>query len=144
MDFNDGIKLRGTIHIVGKHADGITFCERTIHNTVTAAGKNAVAGLIVTDVSGTAFDSMAIGIGTPSATALGSESTTNGGARRYGANVVGTVPTSGTAQWVSTFTFTGSLAITEEGIFNSSTAGAGTMLASQSFAAINVIATDTF
>jgi hypothetical protein len=141
--FSEYLKLRGTINLVAKHSNGVTFCERTIHNTVTTAGKNAVAGLIVTDVSGTAFDAVAIGVGTPGTTALGSESVTNGGTRRSGVNVTGTVPTSGTAQWVTTFTFTGALAITEEGIFNSTTSNAGTMLASQSFSAINVIATDT-
>ena len=93
--------------------------------------------------SGTAFTAMAIGIGTPSTTALGSESTTNGGTRRSGGNVTLTIPNTSTAQWVSTFTFTGSLAITEEGLFNSGTSSAGTMLASQSFSVINVINTDT-
>jgi len=97
------------------------------------------------DISGTAFDYIAIGTGTPSTTALGGEATTNGGARRGGANVTGTRvttdTTNDTAQLVTTFTFTGNLALTEEGIFNA--AAAGTMLASQSFAALNVADGDT-
>lgn len=137
------VKLKGTITLVARHANGKIFAKRTIKNTVTAAGKAVVAALMVGDVGGTAFDAIAIGVDTPSTTALGSESTTNGGARRSGANVTGTVPSGSTGQWVTVFTFTGALAITEEGIFNNATAGAGAMLASQTFAAINVANTDT-
>ena len=46
-------------------------------------------------------------------------------------------------QWVKLFTFTGSFAITEEGLFDNNTSG-GNILASQSFSAVNVVATDTF
>ena len=137
----DNLTMKGVIHFLGKHADGTIFCDKTIYNTVTAVGKNQMA--LLAYGSGTAFTAIAIGVGSPSTTALGSESSTNGGTRRSGANVTETIPVSGTAQWVTTFTFTGALAITEEGIFNSASTGAGTMLASQSFSAINVIATDT-
>jgi hypothetical protein len=97
------------------------------------------------DVGETGIDYIAVGVGTPSATALGSESTTNGGTRRGGANVTGsnetTTLTGDTAQFLTTFTFTGALVLTEAGLFNGS--GANTMLASQSFAALNVADTDT-
>lgn len=139
------IKLCGEIHFLLKNKDGVVKEERTIQNTITTLGKAAIAGLMLADVGGTAFDYIAIGVGTPSDTALGSESTTNGGARRGAANVTGTqvttTLTNDTAQWVTTFTFTGALAITEEGIFNA--ASTGTMLASQTFSAINVADTDT-
>ncbi len=139
------IKLSGEIRLVLKDKKGNLKEDRVIKNTITAVGKAALAGLLLADVGGTAFDYIAIGTGTPGATALGAEATTNGGARRGGADVVGsrvtTVVANDTAQLVTTFTFTGSLAITEEGIFNA--AAAGTMLASQTFAALNVVDGDT-
>ncbi len=143
---NDTIKLSGEIDLLLRDMYGNLKEERHIKNTVTAAGKTMLAGLMLIDVSGTAFDYIAIGTGTPTATALGVECSTNGGARRGGADVVGTVVSIGTgtnngSQWVTTFTFTGALAITEEGIFN--LAAAGTMLASQSFSVLNVANGDT-
>ena len=136
----DNCKLSGEINLLLKDKNGKVKLNRTIKNTITDAGKAALAGLLLLDVSGTAFDYIAIGVGSPSATALGSESTTNGGTRRGGADVVGTRVTTtvanDTAQFVTTFTFTGALAITEEGIFQVSTGSI--MLASQSFAAVNV------
>lgn len=138
-------KLVGTLELVLKDKHGKIKERRVIKNTITSAGKAALAGLMITDVGGTAFDYIAIGIGTPGATALGSEISTGGGSRRGGANVTGTrvttTVTDDTAQLVTTFTFTSSFAITEEGIFNA--ASSGTMLASQSFSAVNVVSGDT-
>ena len=111
-------------------------------NTVTTVGKKASAD----QIGGTTTSpvtAIAIGVGTPSATALGSESTTNGGSR--GAATVTnqtTTLTGDTERWVKTFTFTGSLALTEEGLFDNNTSG-GIMLASQTFSAVNVVNTDT-
>lgn len=111
-------------------------------NTITSVGKQISAQ----QVGGTTtapVTAIAIGVGTPSATALGSESTTNGGSR--GAATVSnqtTTTTGDTERWVKTFTFTGSLALTEEGLFDNNTSG-GNMLASQSYSAVNVVNTDT-
>lgn len=99
-------------------------------NTVTTVGKAAIAAAIpVTHI--------ALGVGTPSATALGSESTTNG-ASRAAATVTAetTSTTDDTAQYYKEFTFTGSLALTEEGLFTASSGG--TMVASQTFSTLNV------
>jgi hypothetical protein len=113
--------------------------------TITAAGLAEIAALSVADVGGDGWDYIAVGVGTPGATTLGSESSTNGGARRGGADVTGTRITTttanDTAQFVTTFTFTGALALTEAGLFNA--AEAGNMLASQSFDAVNVVSGDT-
>jgi hypothetical protein len=113
--------------------------------TITAAGLAEIAALSVADVGGDGWDYIAVGVGTPGATTLGSESSTNGGARRGGADVTGTRTTTttsnDTAQFVTTFTFTGELALTEAGLFNA--AEAGDMLASQSFSAVNVVSGDT-
>ncbi len=111
-------------------------------NTITNVGKKIAADQTggTTTVPVTAI---AIGIGTPTATALGSEITTGGGAR--GAATVSnqtTTTTGDTERWVKTFTFTSSFAITEEGLFDNNTSG-GNMLASQSFSVVNVVNTDT-
>lgn len=111
-------------------------------NTVTSVGKKIAAD----QVGGTTtapVTAIAIGVGSPSSTALGSESTTNGGGRGAATVTNQTTSTTGdTERWVKTFTFTGSLALTEEGLFDNNTSG-GNMLASQSFSAINVVDTDT-
>lgn len=141
----DSIKLYGEIRLVLRDKNGNKKLERVIKNTITDAGKAGLAALALVDVGGTAFDYIAIGTGTPGATALGGEITSGGGERRGGANVTGTrvttTVTNDTAQLVTTFTFTGSFAVTEEGIFNA--AASGTMLASQSFSAVNVVSGDT-
>lgn len=111
-------------------------------NTITTKGKEVTAkqlgGTTTTPVT-----AIALGIGSPSATALGSEITTAGGQRGAATVTNTTTDTTGdTEQWVKTFTFTGAFAITEEGLFDNNTSG-GNMLASQSFSAIGVVNTDT-
>lgn len=111
-------------------------------NTITSVGKQ-ISAQQTGGTTSTPVTAIAIGVGSPSATALGSESTTNGGSR--GAATVSnqtTTTTGDTERWVKTFTFSGSLALTEEGLFDNN-ASAGNMLASQSFSAINVVNTDT-
>ena len=111
---------------------------------ITNAGMAEVAGLIGTDTTGdvTAFDYIAIGTGTtaPSATdtALVSEQQR---AAATGTRVTTTV-TNDTLQLVKdAFSFSGSYAITEVGVFNASTGG--TMLSRSTFSAVNVTANDT-
>lgn len=111
-------------------------------NTVTTRGKQICAD----QVGGTAttpVTAIAIGIGTPTSTALGSEITTNGGARGAATVTNQTTTTTGdTEQWVKTFNFTGTFAVTEEGLFDNNSSG-GNMLASQSFSAVNVVSGDS-
>ncbi len=110
-------------------------------NTITDVGKKIAADQIGGTTT-TPVTAIAIGVGTPSATALGSESTTNGGSRGAATVSNETTTTAGdTEQWIKTFTFTGALALTEEGLFDNNTSG-GLMLASQSFSVINVVNTD--
>lgn len=111
-------------------------------NTITSVGKQ-IAAQQLGGTTTAPVTAIAIGVGTPTTTALGSESTTNGGSRGAATVTNQTTTTTGdTERWVKTFTFTGSLALTEEGLFDSNTSG-GNMLASQSFSAINVVNTDT-
>jgi hypothetical protein len=115
-----------------------------LHNLVVNAGLAGVASRINGAGGEAAFTYIAIGTGTtapaPTDTALQSEITTGGGARAAATTSRVTTDTpNDTAQNVVTFTFTSSFAVTESGVFNA--AGpppAGTMLARQTFAAINV------
>ena len=126
--------------------EGKVIEERTINNTVVNAGKAQVAGLLLTDVGGTAFDYIAIGTGTTGATAtdtsLESEISTGGGERTAGTGTrTTTTVANDTAQLVATFTFTSSFAVTESGVLNA--ASSGTMLSRQTFGAINVVSGDS-
>lgn len=112
-------------------------------NTITTVGKQVCAQQLGGTTS-TPVTAIAIGIGSPGATALGSEITTNGGARGAATVTNTTTTTTGdTEQWVKTFTFSGSFAITEEGLFDNNASG-GNMLASQSFSAVNVVSGDQY
>lgn len=115
-------------------------------NLVTTVGKGIIAGQ-VNGVTTAPVTAIAIGVGTTAAnaadTTLESESTTNGGARGAATCTRQTTTTTNdTSRWVKTFTFTGSLAVTEEGLLDNNTSG-GNLLARQVFAAVNVVDTDT-
>lgn len=115
-------------------------------NTITNVGHAAANGRMSNQGGYNPSTNLAIGTGTQgspaTATALSAEITTLGGARAAAtASQVTTSVTNDTTQLVKTWTFTGSFAITEEGIFDSASVG-GNMLAYQSFAAINVVTTD--
>lgn len=115
-------------------------------NLITNAGLAIVAGQI-NGATTAPVTAVAIGIGTTSAnatdTALESEITTNGGQRGAGtASRVTTTATNDTAQLAKTFTFTGSFAVTEEGILDNNTSG-GNLLARQVFSAVNVVSGDS-
>lgn len=121
---------------------GFWTTQPIITNTITSVGKQ-IAAQQTGGTTTAPVTAIAIGTGTPSSTALGTEITTGGGSR--GAATVSnqtTTTTGDTERWVKTFTFTSSFAITEEGLFDNNTSG-GNMLASQSFSAVNVVNTDT-
>lgn len=121
-------------------------------NLVPTAGKAAVASRINGSGAEAVFDKIGWGTGTTSPaagdTALQTEVTTSGGAAS-GVHVVSsatvsrvtTTVTNDTAQFVGTVTAAGTIAITESGIFNAATNG--TMLARQTFTAINVVSGDS-
>lgn len=120
------------------------------HNLITNVGHKGANGRMSNQGSFGVFSTLAIGIGTTAATisdtALGSESTTGGAARAVAATIsqVTTNVSNDTTQLVKTFTITATLAISEEGIFDTTTAPAsGNLLAKQVFATINVSTGDT-
>ena len=139
------IGVRGEVSYVLTDKDGKVKEEKKVTNQIQNLGLAAIASLIATDnpQSETAFDYMAIGSGNGQLvtdTALATEITTAGGGRRGGADVVASSATTtvanDTVQFVTTWSFTGPLSITEAGILNATPAG--TMLAYQDFSVINV------
>jgi hypothetical protein len=112
------------------------------HRAITAVGMANMAGLLLTDVGGTAYDYVAIGTGTGGAvvgdTALG----TQRGVRQHGTGTRITVTqTNDTAQLVAVFsqaidaTLTGTDQITEVGVFYDAAGVTVSMLWRQTFAA---------
>lgn len=128
--------------------NGQIVLRRSLRNTITNVGHAAANGRMSNQGSYSPFVNIALGVGTQgsptTATALASESTTNGGGRSAAtASQVTTSVTNDTTQLVHTWTFSGSLALTEEGIFDSASASSGSMLAYQSFSVINVVNGDS-
>lgn len=125
---------------------GVWSNKPIIDNLVVTRGKQIIAEQL-NGVTTAPVTAIAIGVGTTAAaagdTALESESTTNGGARGAATCTSQTTDTTkDTSQWVKTFTFSGTLAITEEGLLDNNTSG-GNLLARQVFSAINVVDGDT-
>ena len=114
-----------------------------LKNTITNVGHAAANGRMSNQGAYSPFVNIALGVGTQAtpatSTALASESTTLGGGRgAAAATQTTTTVTNDTTTLIKTFTFSGNLALTEEGIFDSAVASSGSMLAYQSFAVINV------
>jgi len=109
-------------------------------NCMTNAGFAEVAGLMLTDVGGTAFDYIAIGTGTNAAAATDTALQTEIKRKAGTGTRVTTTVTNDTAQLTATFSsadgLSGSSAVTEVGMFNASSSG--TMLMRQTFAAENM------
>lgn len=136
------VKLREvTTYFTIRDSLGCIVETRKLKNTITNVGHAVANGLMSNQGSYGFATFLAIGIGTQSAagaTALNSEITTAGGARANGtASQVTTTVTNDTTSLTHTWTFTGGFAITEEGILTATSAGS--LLAYQTFAAINVV-----
>lgn len=125
------IKHNVKIELIG--ADG-RVKETRISNTVTTAGKNAIADQLLASPSLAKPQYMAIGTGTPSGTALGAEVARAAfSTLTRSTNVVTAVGNYAAG--------TGTGTITEEGIFDA--ASVGNMHFSSSFGAITKGASDT-
>ena len=137
---------RENVKLVLTDKDGNIKDTREYSNLVTNAGLAGLASLLNGAGGEAAFTYLAIGIGTTAAvaadTTLDSEITTVGGERASAtASRTTTTVTNDTARLLHTWTFTGSLAITETGALNA--ASAGTLLNRSVFAAVNVVTTDS-
>ena len=118
---------------------------KSVSNLVTNAGKAAAAGLLTGDITDY-FDYIAVGTGTTAAaltdTTLETETAASGLSRAASTNSRTTTDvTNDTAQFVKAFSVSGTVAVTESGVFSASSGG--TLLARQTFSAINVVSGDT-
>lgn len=121
--------------------------KMVLPNKIVNGGAKRFADLVGGTNTPVAMTALAIGTGTTAAagtdTALQTEITTNGGGR--GAATISNTTTSitgDTEQFQKTWTFTGSFAVTEEGILDNNTSG-GTLLAHNVFSAVNVSSGDS-
>lgn len=106
---------------------GMDIYVRKTHNLITNVGHAAANGRMSNQGGYSPFVNIAIGLGTGAAAAtdiaLQNEISTLGGQRGAAtATQVTTSVTNDTTQLVKTFTFTGSFAVTEEGIVDNTTA----------------------
>ena len=141
-----GHRLVGNVEFAHYNRHGELVETRRYTNIVTNTGKACTASRINGAGGEATFTHVAIGTGTTAEsatqTALISEITTGGGARAAASvSRVTTSQTNDTAQWIITYNFTATFAVTESGIFNASTAGC--MLARKVFSAINVVSGDS-
>lgn len=127
-------KIKYTLKIELKDQFGKTKLERLIHNTVTTAGKNMIADRLLASPTLGVPTHMAIGTGTPTGTALGTELDRNALTSKNRSGAVVTM----VADWAAG---DGTGAITEAGIFDASSTG--NMHLSASFSVINKAAADT-
>lgn len=134
--FSETLKITGHFVLELFGPDGILKDRREMKNTITTVGKNYTATwLSAASQAGYYMQYLAVGTGTPTATALGAE---------VGTRVAGTITNPSSAVWQNAGTFAagnGTGALIEIGIF--SAAAAGTMLASQTFAVVNKLAGDS-
>jgi hypothetical protein len=137
----DKIGFKGWANFKHFDSNSNLIGELTTPNTVMGVGKAQVAGLLNGQVT-TAFTAIAIGTGTTapatSQTALIAEVGSRGSATCTRQTTTGV---NDTAQDVATFSFNGSTAITESGLFDAS--ASGTMCTRATFAAINVSSGDS-
>ena len=145
---SEGAQLQGFIKIDHFDKAGKLIESVNTPNALMNLGFKEVAGLFNTDQAGsyTAFDYIAVGTGITAATAtdttLETEETENGLTRAAGTGTSETTNvTDDTAQFLKSFSVTGSVAVTESAVLNASSAG--TMLCRQTFSAINVADGDT-
>lgn len=125
---------------------GYWSSTKKVRNLVTTVGKALAAGRLMGSGAPAAATYIAVGTGTTAAaagdTTLQTETATSGLSRVAGtASLVTTTTTNDTAQLTTTFTVSGTVAVTESGVLNASSSG--TLLCRQVFSAINVVSGDS-
>lgn len=135
----DSENISANVSVKRYDAEMNVLDERDIHNVTTNAGKAETALLLVG--SGTAFDDVAIAEGATEAFTAGSTELagTVRDTQSAATSVVTTDVAGDTAQFVATFSITGSWAIDNTGVFNA----ASDMLCATTFSDINVENGDT-
>jgi hypothetical protein len=132
--FKEKISFIANCEIVLRDKNGKIKARRFIHNTVTTPGKNGAADQVLASPTLGKPTHMAVGTGTPSGTALGTELDRNALTSKTRSNAVVTM----VGDWAAG---DGTGAITEAGIFDA--ASTGNMWVSASFSVINKGASDT-
>jgi len=137
-DKNGNIKSRRIIN--NSLWDRILIKLGLKHRCITKYGMAEVAGLILTDIGGTAFDYIAIGTGTTAATVDDQTLETEIKRKAATGTRITTTQTNDTSQWVATFSsddgLSGTSNVTEVGILNA--ASAGTLLLRQVYSPADV------
>jgi hypothetical protein len=140
---NESIGMRGKFEFKLRDARGDLKDYREACNIITLSGKGSVSALILKDIGGSAYDAIAIGIGTTAATNLQTALATEYAKVACVGTQVQVTSTNDTAQLVGSFAFTGAAAIVEAGVFSLTATVTGVMLARQVFAALNATSGDT-
>lgn len=130
----NGQDLQYTMHAVLRDEHGNIKDERKIHNAVTAAGKDMIADRLLAAPTLGVPTHMAVGTGTPTATALGVELDRNALTSKTRSGAVVTM----VGDWAAG---DGTGALTEAGVMDAATAGATHL--TTSFAVINKGTNDT-
>ncbi len=144
MDHKDKIQVKGWVNL--KHfRQGKLIEERDAHNTIQTAGIEALGDYIIGTFTGD-FNYMGIGTGgvggaNAALTALVAEVGLDGKAATTHTILTSRTSAVGVVTLVTTFLMTGAAAISECGIFKGTPAG--TMLARQTFADLNLVNTDS-
>lgn len=134
MQRSDPIRVLVNMHLELRGPDGRIKEERHVKNTVTTAGKAGAADQVLASPTLGKPTHMAIGTGTPTGTALGTEIDRNAlTTKTRSTNVVTMV-----GDWAAG---DGTGALTEAGTFDA--ASAGNMWTSASFSVVNKLAADT-
>lgn len=120
--------------------------SKKVPNKIVNAGLALLAGLANGSGSPTTPTYIAVGTGATAVaatdTTLQTETSTSGLSRATSTvSLVTTSVTNDTAQWLKSFSVSGSVAVTESGVLNASSVG--TLLVRQTFSAINVVNGDT-
>lgn len=147
QDNHNNYVHKGWFDIAIRTQEGRIREGRVVHNLVTTTGKAGAASRLNGSGAEAAFTYLGVGVGTTAAaigdTTLETEITDSGLARvNATASRVTTTVTNDTAQLATTFSVSGTKAITEAGILNA--ASVGTLLCRQVFSAVNVINGDSF
>lgn len=133
MEIGGKVAIKDNVLVILRGPDG-KIKDVRVANTVTTAGKNGAADQVLAAPSLNKPTHMAIGTGTPTGTALGTELDRNALTSKTRSNAVVTM----VGDWAAG---DGTGAITEAGIFDA--ASVGNMWVSASFSTINKGASDT-
>jgi hypothetical protein len=134
MEVVSGLVIADNVRIRRWDAGGTLVEDFTLHNTVTSAGKNGAADQVLASPTLGKPTHMAVGTGTPGATALGTELDRNALTTKTRSGAVVTM----VGNWAAG---DGTGALTEAGTFDA--ASAGNMWTSASFSVVNKAAGDT-